>query len=72
MCVCTRIHHYDYITEYFCGFNVYIFVDLVKHGVLNLVNEIQHYRNYSYYSYYHPMHSLVMKRESHQEKKTSH
>ena len=35
--------------DYFWGFNVYIFVDLVKHAVLSLVGEIWHYRNDSYH-----------------------
>ena len=39
------MQYYDYITEYFLGFNAYIIVDLVKRGVLTLVGEIRRYRN---------------------------
>ena len=61
MCVCVRvcvcvvseelIQHYDYIIVIFLGFNVYIFVNLVKRCVLTLVCEIQHYKNDRYYYY---------------------
>ena len=33
---------------YFLGFHVYIFVDLVNHGVLTLAGEIPCYRNDCY------------------------
>lgn len=28
-----------------CSYTVYIYVDLVKHGVLVFVDEVPHYRN---------------------------
>ena len=51
MCVCIRtwgIQYYDDIIYYFWGVNVYITVDLVKHGVPTLVSEIWHYTNDCY------------------------
>ena len=57
MCACgcgvQRIHCYDYIIIHFGVFSVYIFVDLVKCGVLTLVGEIRHWSNdcYCYYCY---------------------
>ena len=39
--------------DYFWGFNVYIFVDLLKRNVLTFVSEIRRYGNYPcYYDYY--------------------
>ena len=48
--VCVTVRNTISILLYYF-FNVYIIVDLVlhvKHGVLNLVSEIQHYRNDCY------------------------
>ena len=44
----------SWLYNYHCGgFNVYIFVDLVKCAVLTLLQEIQHYINDPYY-YHNP------------------
>ena len=52
-CVCVGVVCKDYsiTTALFCRFyvHVYIFVDLVKHGVLTLIGEVQHYKNDCYF-----------------------
>ena len=46
VCVCVQGIQYDYVL--FFSFYVYIFVDLVKCGVLTSVRQIQCYRNDHY------------------------
>ena len=53
MCLCRcgvqGIQYYD--CALFCRFYVDIFVDLVKHGVLTLIGEVQHYKNDCYFCF---------------------
>ena len=49
---CGRKRMLSMFDYYFWGFNVYITVDLVKHGVLTHVGEVRRYRNDRCY-YYH-------------------
>ena len=49
VCACVCKEYYDYRIYYLYSFSAYIFVDLVKRGVLTLVGEIRRYRNDCYY-----------------------
>ena len=47
------MQYYDYIIYYFRSSYVYSIVDLLKCGVLTLVDEIRRYRNDRYHHYYY-------------------
>ena len=59
VCMCARARVCDmrgiqyYVNLIFLRFYVYLFVDLVKRGVLTFIGQIRQYRNDYYYYYYY-------------------